>query len=65
MINSIQNFVNSFGTRISKKDLANKVTAYLTYNGIEACTLNEKYVSVGDHSYQFIKKSSAWVVKEF
>lgn len=61
----LNELVKAFGTRMSKKTLANKIYIVLDHAGVDVTILNEKYLDVCGYEFQFIKKKTGWEVKEF
>lgn len=61
----IQNYLSGFGTGISKEKLVSKVYWFLNSHGINSCILNDKYLEIENHTFEFIKKRStdSWLVK--
>lgn len=61
----IQNYINNFGTGISKENMVTKIHRYLIGSGIDNCILNDKYIEVENHIFEFIRKRSinSWLVK--
>lgn len=61
----VQNYLNGFGTGISKEKLVSKVYWFLNFHGINSCILNDKYIEIENHIFEFIRKRStdSWLVK--
>ncbi len=64
-LNFIQNYLDGFGTGISKEKMVSKVYRYLETFGIHACILNDKYLELENHIYELIRQRSkdSWLVK--
>lgn len=56
-----------WGLRISHEELVTKIYRSLREEGIEIYILNERYLEIYGHTYQFFKAKSkgCWVVKKF
>lgn len=61
----IQNFVNGFGTGISKEKMVVNVYGFLEHKNIDCCILNGKYLEFDNYLVELIRKRSIgiWVVK--
>lgn len=61
----IQNYLNGFGAGISKEKIVSKVYWFLNFHGINSCILNDKYIEIENHVFEFIRKRStdSWLVK--
>ena len=64
-LNFIQNYLTGFGTGISKEKMVSKVYWFLSFHGINSCILNDKYLEIENHIYEFIRQRSkgSWLVK--
>lgn len=64
-LNFIQNYLNGFGTGISKEKMVSKVYCFLSFHGVNSCILNDKYLEIENHIYEFIRQRSkgSWLVK--
>ena len=63
----LQNFVDGFGLGISVEKLASKAYNEMSKMVHEVWIVNDRYLAVDGHEYQFIKsrKNNRWIVKEF
>lgn len=64
-IEKIQNFINNWGLGLAVKDLTTKVYRHMEAEGHQCYILNDRYISVDDVEYRFIKnrKEGRWIVK--
>ena len=63
----LQRFVDGFGLGISVEKLASKAYNEMSKMGHEVWIVNDRYLAVDGHEYQFIqsRKNNRWIVKEF
>lgn len=63
---TIQNFIDQYGFRISVKDLADMTYTELAMAGFEPCIINDRYIEVEGKTYLFSKsrKHNRWIAKE-
>lgn len=64
---TIQNFIDRYGFRISVKDLADLTYTELRMEGFHPCIVNDRYIEVDGTTYLFSKsrKHGRWIAKEF
>ena len=64
---TIQNFIDGYGFRISVKDLADLTYTELRMAGFQPCIVNDRYIEVDGTTYLFSKsrKHGRWIAKEF
>ena len=63
---TIQNFIDQYGFRISVKDLADITYTELAMEGFDPCIVNDRYIEVDGITYFFSKsrKHNGWIAKE-
>lgn len=63
---TIQNFIDQYGFRISVKDLADMTYTELAMAGFKPCIINDRFIEVDGTIYLFSKsrKHNRWIAKE-